>query len=267
MKRKKVIYYRDPLNDDFAETNIATKKIEQDFPYIDNSMLYRTSAFLLYQVIVRPLTAAFIRYRYDQRFTGRKYLKRIGRQGAFIYANHTMISGDAFIPNMVCYGKKNYILAGPDAFSIRGIRTIVRMLGGIPLPSGQESYRHFRDCLKTRMSEGCTVTIYPGAHIWPYYTGIRPFPASSFRYPVELEVPVFTLTNTFQKRRLSLRTLPRVTTFVDGPFYPDTTLPKHAAMQKLRDEAYRTMLERSRVSDYEYVRYVKDDTDSGPGSV
>lgn len=70
--------------------------------------------------------------------------------------------------------------------------------------------------------------IYPEAHIWPFYTGIRPFPDTSFRYPVQQKLPVFCLTNTYQRRGKSH--IPQIVTYLDGPFYPDAELP--AKLQK-----------------------------------
>ena len=46
-------------------------------------------------------------------------------------------------------------------------------------------------------------------------------------------------------------------TYLDGPFYPDHSLPPRARAQTLRDEIYKTMVRRSQESDYEYIRYVK----------
>ena len=46
-------------------------------------------------------------------------------------------------------------------------------------------------------------------------------------------------------------------TYLDGPFYPDHSLPPRARAQALRDEIYKTMVRRSQESDYEYIRYVK----------
>ena len=46
-------------------------------------------------------------------------------------------------------------------------------------------------------------------------------------------------------------------TYLDGPFYPDRSLPPRARAQALRDEIYKTMVGRSKESDCEYIRYVK----------
>ena len=76
--------------------------------------------------------------------------------------------------------------------------TIVEMLGAIPVPGNKESMKNFLDAIKKRIENGNSITIYPEAHIWPYYTKIRPFKEVSFKYPVELNVPAFCMTNTYQ---------------------------------------------------------------------
>ncbi len=47
------------------------------------------------------------------------------------------------------------------------------------------------------------MTIFPEAHVWPYYTGIRPFGEAAFHYPVATGKPVYTMTVTYQRRRWS----------------------------------------------------------------
>ena len=50
---------------------------------------------------------------------------------------------------------------------------------------------------------------------------------------------------------------PKIITYVDGPFYPDKTLAAKDARAKLRDEAYNAMCERSKLSDYDMIVYLK----------
>ena len=101
---------------------------------------------------------------------------------------------------------------------------------------------------------GHVITLYPEAHIWPQYTGIRPFGAAAFHYPAETGKPVFTFTTTWQKRKL----IPgaRTVVYVDGPFLPDMSLPMDLRKQALRDAAFNAMTERAKNSDYEKIRYV-----------
>ncbi|MBR5115377.1 MAG: 1-acyl-sn-glycerol-3-phosphate acyltransferase [Oscillospiraceae bacterium] len=253
-KQTKTIWYTDPLNDDFAGTDIDTRTIPSDFPFVDDRPLYKAAAAVVYEGLVRPLITVYIRLRYRQRFVGLEKLRSL-KGGAFVFANHTMRTGDAFIPNIMDRRRKNYIVTGPDAVSIKGVSTLVRMLGAIPLASTAKGSAAFASALERRFGEGATVTIYPEAHIWPYYTGIRPFKATSFRYPARLGAPVFALTNVFHKKRFALSRTPRVESYIDGPFFPDPALPERQAAQALRDRVYAAMTERAKLSDCEYIRY------------
>ena len=66
------------------------------------------------------------------------------------------------------------------------------------------------------------LAIFPEAHIWPFYTGIRPFSATSFRYPEKLNAPVVAMVTTYRKaaRSVSLFRRPGMTVTLSEPFYP-----------------------------------------------
>jgi hypothetical protein len=77
---------------------------------------------------------------------------------------------------------------------------------------------------------------------------------------VKQKVPAFCFTNTYQKKRFSKH--PRIVTYVDGPFYPDETLPLAQQKKKLRDEIYETMTERSKLSTVQWIEYRKEGADT-----
>ena len=253
MKRK-VLYYSDPIHDDFAKTHIQTLALPENFQYLHTGKLYRAAKFLLYDLIVRPLVAVYLKVVYLQKAKNRQAFRQCKDTGFFLYGNHTQLEADAFIPNTIVFPKTNYIVVGPDAMSIKGLRGLVAMLGGVPLPSSIHQYKSFLNTLEHH-SKKCVITIYPEAHIWPYYTDIRPFPDTSFSYPVQFGKPVFSFTNVYVKRKIGKK--PRIITWIDGPFFPDPTLPPKAARKKLRDEVYHAMKKRTEANDnYEYIKYI-----------
>lgn len=195
----KVTYYS-KTTDDFAGTNITTQKVDATFPFIHKNILWRVAAFLLYYVIALPLVTLYIRAVNRTKFVNRKSLRKI-KGGFFLYGNHTHWS-DAYLPHVVAAMKRTYIIAGPDAVSIKGIRDIVQMLGAIPVPTQINGMRQFMEAVRRRCGEGGCVAVFPEAHIWPYYTGIRPFPATSFAYPAEMGVPVVAMVTVYRKSRL-----------------------------------------------------------------
>ena len=134
-------------------------------------------------------------------------------------------------------------------------KTLVEMLGAIPIPNERNGMKNFLATIKNKIKKGYSITIFPEAHIWPYYTKIRPFKNVSFRYPIEHNAPVFSVTNTYQKRG---KNKVKITTYVDGPFFPDSNLTNiQDKKQNLRDKVYNAMVERSKNSDFEYIKYIK----------
>lgn len=255
--KNKTIYYSDELNDDFASLGIKKKPLGDDFEYIHKNILWNTCSFVIYRMIAQPLVFVFVKVAHRQRFKNRKVLKSARKTGAFIYANHTNMLLDAFVPNIVKLRKRGYILVGPDTTSIPGLKNIVEMVGAIPLGQTLSENKEMLDCINHRIAKNKGfITIYPEAHIWPYYTGIRDFKAGSFSYPCYSDTPVFAMTNCYQKKLIGKH--PKVVTFVDGPFYPDKDLPMKERKEKLRKQCYDTMVKRAKEnSTYSYIVYEK----------
>ena len=117
--------------------------------------------------------------------------------------------------------------------------------------------KKFMDVIEDRIvRKKQSITIYPEAHIWPYYTGIRNFKVVSFSYPVKFNRPAFCVTNTYQKIGKSSKI--RMISYIDGPFYPDNNLNKKEAQNKLRDIIYEKMVERAKNSNIEVIKYIKN---------
>ena len=260
--KNKTIYYSDELNYDFASLGIKKKPLGDDFEYIHKNILWNTCSFVIYRMIAQPLVFVFVKVAHRQRFKNRKVLKTARKTGAFIYANHTNMLLDAFVPNIVKLRKRGYILVGPDTTSIPGLKNIVEMVGAIPLGQTLSENKEMLECINHRIAKNKGfITIYPEAHIWPYYTGIRDFKAGSFSYPCYTDTPVFAMTNCYQKKLIGKH--PKVVTFVDGPFYPDKNLPMKERKEKLRKQCYDTMVKRAKEnSTYSYIVYEKKDLEN-----
>ena len=260
--KNKTIYYSDELNDDFASLGIKKKPLGDDFEYIHKNILWNTCSFVIYRMIAQPLVFVFVKVAHRQRFKNRKVLKTARKTGAFIYANHTNMLLDAFVPNIVKLRKRGYILVGPDTTSIPGLKNIVEMVGAIPLGQTLSENKEMLECINHRIAKNKGfITIYPEAHIWPYYTGIRDFKAGSFSYPCYTDTPVFTMTICYQTKLIGKH--PKVVTFVDGPFYPDKNLPMKERKEKLRKQCYDTMVKRAKEnSTYSYIVYEKKDLEN-----
>lgn len=251
--KQRIIYYSDPLNDDFADNNIKTAQLPPDYRYFPKTAIRRAFAGGL-NFCITPLVFLIQEVVYGEKIVGRKKLKGYRKAGFYLYGNHTRAMGDAYCPNLLSFPKKAYIVSGADSFSIRGIRRIVEDLGAIALPTSAPARKNYINAMRRHAELDHIITIYPEAHIWPRYTGIRPFLPSTFHYPCETGKPVFTFTTTWHKRKL----LPgaRTVVYVDGPFFPDMQLPMNERRKALCDAAFTAMTARAANSDYDGIKYV-----------
>ncbi len=255
-KEERVIYYEDEINDDFAVTkNHKRRVIDGKFNYNrENNIFWRIWSFFIHYLIVKPVSHLIMLFGYHYKIKNKKVLNVCKKRGYFVFSNHTNYMPDAFIPNHLAY-KKTYIIVEPTAVSINGVANLVIALGGIPLGDTMDAKKNFMRSLK-ELSKKSIITIYPEAHIWPYYTKIRPFPSTSLRYPVMFDTPCYAVTNCYQKRKHSSK--PKMVSYVDGPFYPDKSLAPKEAQAKLYNEVITAMRERAeKYSTYEYVKYIK----------
>ena len=257
MKEKKVIYYSDELNEEFSKAKIEPRFIGDDYKYIRSSFFDKISRFFWYRIIFTPIAIIYAKLFARQKIVNKKLLKKFKFTGYFLYGNHTHDLGDALIPHFANFPKHNYLIVHPNNVSMPVLGRLTPILGALPLPDTKGAYKNFSQAIEQRIREKKCVIVYPEAHIWPYYTKIRPFGDVSFAYPLKLDVPTFCFTNTYQKRRFSKK--PRVVTYVDGPFYPNTSLSPKEQRKHLRDQVYECMCERAKNSNVEYIKYVKKD--------
>lgn len=255
MKRK-TYYYHNLVHDDFSATKIKANELPDDYKYVDRNPFYlMASGFLRF--IAVSVISFMLRVHFLLRIKNRKVIKKVKHQGYFLYGNHTDYLIDALAPSLVSFPRFADVIVNPDAVSIKGIKHLVKLLGVIPIPTSVKGFINYKRSIGKLVSLGHAMTLYPEAHIWPYYTDIRPFGNESFHYQAELGSPCFTFTKIYQRRALRAFKRPKVVIFVDGPFYPDMNLPKAERIKKLRDDVYEAM--RKRIDSnprYEYVRYV-----------
>lgn len=253
---KKIIYYEDALHDDFAGNNIQTKTVPADFPFALRGPFWRAAEFLVYRGIATPVVYLIGKIGFGLKIKNRRILRSLRGKGFFLYGNHTQNMMDAYTPTLAVFPRHAHIVTGPDAVSIPCICRIVQLLGAIPLPGTMKGYRPFLETMHDRIRQNRVVTIYPEAHIWPWYTGIRPFPDGSFSYPVRENAPAVAFVTTFRKRKVFRKLWPCLTVTLSEPFYPDNALPAHEAKKKLRDEVYGFMCRTAADPDnYAYYEY------------
>lgn len=257
-KQPKVIYYTDELNDDFANKKIKRKEIPNDYKYVNHSWLFKVNAFLLRYLFAIPILWMINTFIYRPKIVNKEIFKLVKKKGYFIYSNHVLPFDPVVIPIVVDTRKPCLIISSHELFSINKLTSwMVRHFFAIPVPNADyEMNQNFVEAIKYHLNKQHRVLIYPEAHIWPYYKGIRHFKSASFRYPVDDDAPVIVMTTTFKKRKGNRKPKPII--YVDGPFYKDETLSYREQISDLAERAYQTMLSHSQREDnFEYIKYIK----------
>ncbi len=256
---KRIIYYSDAENEDYAGTNIDTKKVGADFPFAPIGPVWKFLAFIAYYVIAIPLVSFYCYVICGFRVKNRKAIRKIRKGGFFLYANHSHFT-DAFLAPIVAFPKRAYVIVGPDTVSIKGLRNFVQMVGAIPIPDVLSGMASFLNAIRLRTEEKCCVSVFPEAHMWNYCTFLRPFKSGSFRYPVHLGVPSVAVAVTYQQRKLPFLKKPRRTVFISDPFYPDETLSAKEAQRKLQNDVETFLKDKLETySVYKYFDYRKSE--------
>ena len=255
-EEKQVIYYKDELEDDFATMdNVQVVEVNENYKYIHKNPIWNLASLITQNILSMPVKYLYAKLKFNIKFIGKEKLKQEKKNGYFIYANHTQAFADTFIPSLANYPKRNFFIVNPVNISMNGLKLLTRLLGAFPIPSNFKAYKNFLFVIKKTIEKKHSITIYPEAHIWPYYTKIRNFKSVSFKYPVELKTKVFCITNTYHKRKN--RKVQSIS-YIDAPFIAHFSLPKKEAQEELRNRIYNQMVERSKNSSYEKVKYIKE---------
>jgi 1-acyl-sn-glycerol-3-phosphate acyltransferase len=252
---QKVFYYHDELQDEFSGDHIKPRRIDGSYRYIRNDFRGKLYHGFWYRIVAIPLAKLYMKLHFHHRIVNQKVLQHLKGTGYYMYGNHTHFLADALIPTLVNRPVEVSVIVHANNVSMPVLGRITPYLGALPLPDDGEAAKHFMQALQYHVDQKECVCIYPEAHIWPYYTDIRPFLDTSFRYPVQQKLPVFSMTNTYRKRRHGKT--PQIVTYIDGPFYPDPALPAKKQKEDLRNQVYAAMKRRARNNTQVLIRYEK----------
>ena len=245
--------YYENFTDDFEETANQNYVLPNDYRWIKTDFGSRFLSAIIYALAV---FFGFFYCKFGLRLKkihGRKKLKKFNGK-YFLYGNHTQPVGDVFLPAMSAFPKRIYTVVGTANYGIPVIGKILPYLGALPVKETLSGLKNLGNAISTRISQGHPVVIYPEAHVWEYYTEIRPFPLTSFKFPTAENTPVFSSTVVYQKTKISKR--PKAEIYIDGPFYGEGETTKERA-ENLKNKVFDKMTERSKLSNYEYIQYIK----------
>lgn len=260
-KSERVFYYEsesdDPIKTDEQEKGQEVR-LPEGYQFIPRNPFVKLYSAILFRAF--RLFGRWYEKRYWQaKFYGREKLREVRGSGYVMYANHTNAFHDVFGP-AIAADRRIFTIISPVNLKVPGIGKFLPYIGALPLGKTTDEKKAFHEAADARLRQGNCLVIYPEAHLWPYYTGVRKFPAGdkSFTYAARNKLPIFTMTTTYHKRKDKKHgDLPRMDVYVDGPFWPDESKSEAENRAMLAKKAYDSMLKYSKKSTYEYFKYIR----------
>ncbi len=260
-KEERVFYYESE-EDDPIKTDEQAKEVEVGLPegyeFIPKNpfkRVYSSILFRLFWIFGQWYEKCF----WQAKIYGREKLKKAKGKGYVIYANHTNPFHDVFGP-AIAADRRLFTIVSPVNLKVPGIGKYLPYIGALPLGKSKEEKKAFNEAVDKRLMQKKVLVVYPEAHVWPYATKVRKFPAGdkSFKYAARNNLPIFTMTTTYHKRKDRKHgDLPRMDVYLDGPFYPDEKASEDERRAELAQRAYDSMVKYSKKNSYEYFVYKK----------
>ncbi len=258
MRKVRTIHYK-TFDDDVVVNSNQDYVLSEDYKWVDNGLGRRFGSALVYS-LAYVFAFLYAKLALHCRVENRAALKAVKGEGYFVYCNHTQPVGDVFVPAYLNRDRRIYTIVSQANYGLPVIGRILPYLGALPIPSNMADMKKFTSAISERVNTRHCIIVFPEGHVWPWYTGIRPFGPNAFHYPVAEEKPVFSMTLTYHRRRLSSK--PRTRVYIDGPFYPEAALPRREQKERLCEEVRQAMERRSLESDYSYIEYIQDENES-----
>lgn len=259
INNKKFCFYEDILNDDFMNNHLTRPIVSEKYPFI-RQKIYALFSFILYYLIALPILTIVCKIR-GVKVINRKELKKTRKVGAFIYSNHTNVFDFFTIQSYVDRHKRVNIIGYSDSTSIPIGKHFIHQLGYIPIPNNIHAMKNFMEAIKYYIDKKQDILIFPEAHVLPYYTKIRPFSATSFRYPAGLNAPVIPIVTTYYKSKFKKK--PNIKIIIGKTIYPKKELSERENKLYLRDECYKEMVNISNsYTQYEYIKYIQTEPEN-----
>jgi 1,2-diacylglycerol 3-alpha-glucosyltransferase len=217
--------------------------LDYNSSYVNKTWLFRLGTWLFYYAVAVPILGLYGRVWLGLRIKGRRNLA--GHKGSAItVANHVHMM-DAPLMSQAMFPRRPFVTAQQDNLERPVIGTLVRCLGGVPIPENPRGMMTFLGQLSQELKHGRLVHFYPEGILRPYDTRLMEFKGGAFHLAVDNNVPVIPMVFTYRPPnrfyRLFGRKKPLFNLTVLPPIYPDNNLPRRHRMQDMKERAYEAM--------------------------
>ena len=272
---------RYPYPEDTDKHYLHVKKddgviFDKNYPFIDRSkpfLFKQKMTRLLLRVVVFPI----MRIRLGLKIKGRENIrnnKELLKKGAVSCCNHVHMWDYIAVMRSILPFKPRLLAWDKNINGENG--KLIRMVGGIPIPSGDlQASMAFIGTVNKALNDGDWIHIYGEGSMWEYYGPIRPLKKGVAYFAVANNKPVVPLALSYRKagwfRRVIMKQIACFTMNIGEPIFKDDSLdPKeqekdltirlHQAMCDLvglspEDNPYPPIYENSKRVDYYTDKY------------
>ena len=148
IRKTQTRYYTNERTEDFSGIVRTPIRIDGSYRYLRKNPIWKLAEFLVYRVIMTPVAFLWCRIKYHARIIGREKLKACGKFGYFLYGNHTLMDGDAFLPSLCAFPKKTKVVVNADNLSVPITKAWIELSGAVPVPNELSGTRPFLNALE-----------------------------------------------------------------------------------------------------------------------
>ncbi len=226
------------------------EKIDEHYPYLDDSFHNRWRIFWAYVLILYLSLGTYLYLCMGLRVHGRKNLRKYRKQlkdGFITLSNHVYFLDcpAVLIATRAPYTTKIPMFA-PN-FST-GVSYFLHVVGGIPIPEDNfEAMKKFNAAFDTFRERKYRFHIFPEAARWDYYKPLRPFSKGAFSMAYKYNMPLVPCCINFRPRTgiyrlFGAKDKPLISVEIGEPLFPDTTQPRRTEVQRLLHESRQRIL-------------------------
>jgi 1-acyl-sn-glycerol-3-phosphate acyltransferase len=186
--------------------------------------------------------------RYCLRVEGRDILKKhrkLFKNGAMTVANHVMRWDFLTVLLTVRYHRLYFPAL---AYNINTAdRGLIRAVGGVPIPEGIHAMKYFNAAFDELHRQKKWFHAFPEASSWDFYHLIRPFKKGVFTMAHKYNIPVIPMAFSYRPPtgiyRFFKKGYPLITLRIGEPLMPDQSLPRKDAVNLLRQQCHKRIVE------------------------
>ncbi|MDR0830773.1 MAG: 1-acyl-sn-glycerol-3-phosphate acyltransferase [Prevotellaceae bacterium] len=219
--------------------------IDENYQFVDKTLKFRIKSFLLY-IFVFCFVFLLQKVRFGLKIEGTEILRKNKKQfknGVITISNH-VLRWDFLCVLRAIRPKRAFVIVWQHL--LRGKdRGVVRTIQGVPLAETKATTLMFMRALDELLAKKKWVHVFPESANWHYFQPIRPFKSGAFSFAYRYKVPILPMAISYREPtgifKLWCKKHPLLTLKIGEPLFPDFTLDRKAAIDKLLRESHASM--------------------------